>query len=214
MQRRRSSPSRQVRTETTLVVDEIVDETLRMNFNVTLHEARAATTPSRDHTLPPPRPSAATPVAATPAALSATPTRAGAVRVPLCRRVRHDRILDAQHHQGHPQVAARLAPGTPGERAPPRPAVSERHHLLPRGTPPLVSRLRSVCSRTSPPPPRARRRTRRARRRLPRRCLGSTAVSCRAPQPHDVASRIPCRPPRSSTPPSFRTTSPSRETPT
>ena len=45
-----------MRTETTLVVDEIVDETLRMNFNVTLHEARDATAPSRRHALAPPGP--------------------------------------------------------------------------------------------------------------------------------------------------------------
>ena len=38
-------------SETTLVVDELVDDTLRVNFNVTLHEARPHTSPP--HTSPP-----------------------------------------------------------------------------------------------------------------------------------------------------------------
>ena len=33
-------------SETTLVVDELIDDTLRVNFNVTLHEARAAPRPA------------------------------------------------------------------------------------------------------------------------------------------------------------------------
>ena len=40
-------------SETSLVVDELVDDTLRVNFNVTLHEARQATRASPPHTGPP-----------------------------------------------------------------------------------------------------------------------------------------------------------------
>ena len=40
-------------SETSLVVDELVDDTLRVNFNVTLHEARQATRTSPPHTGPP-----------------------------------------------------------------------------------------------------------------------------------------------------------------
>jgi len=49
-------------SETTLVVDELVDDTLRVNFNVMLHEARPHTSPP--HTSPPGSDEVAVPVPA------------------------------------------------------------------------------------------------------------------------------------------------------
>lgn len=51
-------------SETSLVVDELVDDTLRVNFNVTLHEARLATRTSPPHTGPPGSDAVAVPVPA------------------------------------------------------------------------------------------------------------------------------------------------------
>ena len=51
-------------SETSLVVDELVDDTLRVNFNVTLHEARQATHASPPHTGPPGSDAVAVPVPA------------------------------------------------------------------------------------------------------------------------------------------------------
>ena len=51
-------------SETSLVVDELVDDTLRVNFNVTLHEARQATCASPPHTGPPGSDAVAVPVPA------------------------------------------------------------------------------------------------------------------------------------------------------
>ena len=53
-----------VTTSTTLVVDELVDEVLRVNFNVTLHEARQGTHTCPPHTGPPGSDAVAVPVPA------------------------------------------------------------------------------------------------------------------------------------------------------
>eukprot|EP00962_Isochrysis_galbana_P005491 scaffold1487_cov116-Isochrysis_galbana.AAC.30 len=105
-----------VTTVTDLVVDELADETLRVNFNVTLHAVRRATArrsggralPLLRRPIPPSR-------------------AAGPLRVPVRGRVRHDGPNLAQHQQGHPQVAARRAAanaarhvGVCGSRAPSR----------------------------------------------------------------------------------------------
>ena len=51
-------------SETSLVVDELVDDTLRVNFNVTLHEARQGTHTCPPHTGPPGSDAVAVPVPA------------------------------------------------------------------------------------------------------------------------------------------------------
>ena len=51
-------------SETSLVVDELVDDTLRVNFNVTLHEARQGPHTSPPHTGPPGSDAVAVPVPA------------------------------------------------------------------------------------------------------------------------------------------------------
>ena len=72
-------------SETTLVVDELVDDTLRVNFNVTLHEVRRPLDPPRQLTWS----RCAYRLTGPPAQLSGLPTvLAGAVRVPRGRCLR------------------------------------------------------------------------------------------------------------------------------
>ena len=95
-------------SETTLVVDELVDDTLRVNFNVTLHEANAAPE------LPPLSAPIRTLAPQHQCPAQARAPRSGAVRVPVGGRLRPDGHRAAQHQQGHPQMAAQQQPGGAG----------------------------------------------------------------------------------------------------